>query len=138
MANWMEVRSTPTTKFARGPIEERVEIDTREGTVVAEPGDFVMLEEDGEKYPISAEKFEEYYEVTEDVESLSITVKAVNGQYRAHVDGFDNGTPPTGNLFGWGMTADKAVESLSARMKNKSSRTQKALNTETPQATQEK
>jgi len=64
--DWFRVRSVPTEKLARGPVEEKVEIDTREGTVVAEPGDYVMKEEDGNPYPISAEKFEKYYEVLED------------------------------------------------------------------------
>lgn len=61
MSEWFDVESVPTRKRARGPIDERVEIDTREGTVVAEPGDFVMKEEDGSLYPISGEKFEKYY-----------------------------------------------------------------------------
>ena len=30
---WFDVRSTPTEKEALGPLEERQEIDTREGTV---------------------------------------------------------------------------------------------------------
>jgi hypothetical protein len=62
---WVEVRSVPTEKEARGPVEERVEIETREGVVVAEPGDYVMREEDGSLYPISGEKFQKYYEVLE-------------------------------------------------------------------------
>lgn len=64
--DWFDVRSVPTEKEARGPVTERVEIDTREGTVVAEPGDYVMREADGSVYPIAPEKFEEYYEVIEE------------------------------------------------------------------------
>jgi len=56
----------PTEKEALGPLEERVQIDTREGTVWAEPGDYLMREEDGSLYPIAGEKFEQYYEVLDD------------------------------------------------------------------------
>lgn len=59
--DWFTVVSTPTTKRAHGPVDERQEIDTREGTVVAEPGDYIIEEEYGNRYPISGEKFEEYY-----------------------------------------------------------------------------
>ena len=59
---WFTVRSTPTVKEALGPLEERREVDTREGTVVAEKGDFLIREADGNIYPIAAEKFLEYYE----------------------------------------------------------------------------
>lgn len=62
MTDWFEVRSTPTEKKARGPVSEREEIETREGTVVAEIGDYVVQEKDGNVYPISPEKFREYYE----------------------------------------------------------------------------
>lgn len=62
MIEWFDVRSTPTEKEARGPVEERVEIDTREGTIVAEPGDYVIRESDGSVYPIAPDKFGEYYE----------------------------------------------------------------------------
>lgn len=58
---WFTVESTPTVKEATGPLDERAEIDTREGAVVAEPGDYVIREDDGNLYPISAEKFDEYY-----------------------------------------------------------------------------
>lgn len=64
--NWVKVKSTPTVKKARGPIEQKVEIETREGTVVAEPGDYIIKEKDGNEYPISAEKFKEYYQVIEE------------------------------------------------------------------------
>jgi hypothetical protein len=62
---WIDVRSVPTEKEARGPVSDRVEIKTREGTVVAEPGDYIMRESDGSLYPISGKKFERYYEVIE-------------------------------------------------------------------------
>lgn len=60
--DWFRVISTPTEKTAAGPVTEKLTVDTREGTVVAEPGDYLMLEEDGNVYPISGEKFGEYYE----------------------------------------------------------------------------
>ena len=63
---WFDVRSTPTEKEALGPLSNRKEIDTREGTVIAEPGDFLIREDDGNIYPIAAEKFLEYYEVVAD------------------------------------------------------------------------
>lgn len=63
---WFDVRSVPTEKRAKGPIERRRAIETREGTIYAEPGDYVMQEEDGSIYPIAAEKFEQYYEVIGD------------------------------------------------------------------------
>lgn len=65
MSDWIKIRSVPTVKEARGPVDEREEIQTREGTVVAEPGDYVIREGDGSVYPIAGEKFEEYYEVLE-------------------------------------------------------------------------
>lgn len=65
MSDWFDVRSVPTEKEARGPIDDREEIHTREGTVIAEPGDYVMREADGNPYPIGPEKFADYYEVLE-------------------------------------------------------------------------
>lgn len=61
--DWMTVRSTPTEKEAFGPLDERRTITTREGTVVAEEGDYIIKVDDGNVYPISPDKFEEYYEV---------------------------------------------------------------------------
>jgi hypothetical protein len=58
---WGVCRSTPTEKLFR-QVNERTEVDTREGTVVAEPGDYIIQEEDGNCYPISEEKMHEYYE----------------------------------------------------------------------------
>lgn len=61
MAEYFPVESTPTRKEARGPVEEPEEIATREGVVLAEEGDYVIREADGNEYPISPDKFEEYY-----------------------------------------------------------------------------
>lgn len=60
--DWELVESVPTKKRARGPVSERVTIETREGEVVAEPGDYIMREPDGSVYPISGDKFERYYQ----------------------------------------------------------------------------
>jgi hypothetical protein len=65
MSEYFDIRSVPTEKQARGPIEGREEIDTREGTVVAEPGDYIIREADGNEYPIGPEKFGQYYVVLE-------------------------------------------------------------------------
>lgn len=46
-------------------LEERVEIDTREGTVVGEPGDWLITGVEGEVYPCSDSVFRETYEPVE-------------------------------------------------------------------------
>jgi len=58
---WFPVESTPTVKEATGPLDQRQEIETREGTVFAEPGDYLIREDDGNVYPISDDKFGRYY-----------------------------------------------------------------------------
>jgi hypothetical protein len=65
-SEWFSIRSVPTKKVARGPLDEREQINTREGVVVATAGDYVIKESDGNCYPISADKFSEYYEVIDD------------------------------------------------------------------------
>jgi hypothetical protein len=62
---WFDVVSTPTEKKAHGPLNNEVVIQTREGEVVAEPGDYLIMEDDGNVYPIGPEKFDEYYRRTE-------------------------------------------------------------------------
>ena len=66
MSDWIDVESIPTRKEARGPVTEREEIETREGTVVAEEGDYVMRESDGSVYPIAPEKLDQYYRVLDE------------------------------------------------------------------------
>lgn len=66
MSDWFRVVSVPTEKLAKGPVDEKHEIDTREGTLVAEPGDYIMKEEDGSVYPIAGEKFQQYYREVEE------------------------------------------------------------------------
>jgi len=58
---WFDVVSTPTEKEAYGPLMSPVRLDTREGEVVGERGDYVIRESDGNCYPISGDKFDEYY-----------------------------------------------------------------------------
>lgn len=65
MSEWFSIRSTPTEKEARGPVTIKIPIETREGVMMAKPGDYIIREEDGSEYPIAPEKFEEYYEVIE-------------------------------------------------------------------------
>lgn len=68
-------RSTWTNmpKFRKKPVvieaeqtPERVEIHTLEGTMVAEPGDWIITGVQGERYPCKPDIFEETYEKVED------------------------------------------------------------------------
>lgn len=61
--DWFDVRKQPVEVKARGPVDEREKIATREGVVVAYPGDYVIRGVEGEVYPIGADIFEETYEV---------------------------------------------------------------------------
>jgi len=61
MSDWSVIESKPTRKEVRGPLDEREEVDTREGTVVAEEGDYIIREKDGNCYPIAPDKLEKYY-----------------------------------------------------------------------------
>lgn len=63
MSDWFGIRSVPTEKEALGPLDEQREIHTREGVVIAAPGDYLIREDDGNVYPIGPDKFAEYYEV---------------------------------------------------------------------------
>jgi hypothetical protein len=63
MSEWFEARKKPVVVEVRGPLEEREQIDTREGTVWAYPGDYVIRGVEGEIYPIDSEIFAETYEV---------------------------------------------------------------------------
>jgi len=57
---WTEVTKRPVTVEARR-VEERREVDTREGTVVAEPGDVLMRGVEGELYPCGPDVFRKTY-----------------------------------------------------------------------------
>lgn len=62
---WKRVESIPTRKHAYGPVSDNVSIETREGTMTANPGDYIMRESDGNMYPIDPDKFKKYYRVVE-------------------------------------------------------------------------
>lgn len=57
---WTDVEKRPVVVQARR-VDERTEVDTREGTVVAEAGDVLMRGVEGEVYPCDADIFEETY-----------------------------------------------------------------------------
>lgn len=59
---WADVRKLPVQVEAKR-VDERREIHTREGTVVAEPGDVVLRGVEGEVYPCDPDIFDETYEV---------------------------------------------------------------------------
>ena len=67
MTGWLRVRKKPVVVHARR-VDERTAVETREGTVVAEPGDYLMCGGDGELYPCDRVIFERTYSIVEDVE----------------------------------------------------------------------
>jgi len=58
-------RKVPVEVDVHGPVNSRAEIHTREGTVVAEPGDYIIRGVEGEVYPIDADVFDQTYEVVD-------------------------------------------------------------------------
>jgi hypothetical protein len=67
MSEWIRVRKRPVEVLAR-PVDEREEIVTREGTLTAVPGDYIIRGVEGELYPIAKEIFAQTYDVVDDVE----------------------------------------------------------------------
>ncbi len=61
---WVPIRKRPVEVEAR-KVAEREEIDTREGTVVAQPGDFVIRGVEDEEYPIDPDILADTYERVE-------------------------------------------------------------------------
>lgn len=53
----------PVEVEVHGPIDTHKKINTREGTLVAEPGDYIIRGVEGEVYPIGADIFEQTYNV---------------------------------------------------------------------------
>lgn len=51
-------------------LTERTEVKTLEGTMVGEPGDWLITGVRGEQYPCKPDIFEELYEPIEDVEGV--------------------------------------------------------------------
>lgn len=64
MPEWFAVRKKPVEVEAR-EVTERETIETREGTLVAEPGDLVIRGVEDEVYPIDGAVFEQTYEVVD-------------------------------------------------------------------------
>jgi len=65
MSGWLRVRKRPIEVRAK-ELTQRVEIGTREGTVVGEPGDYLIVGVDGEVYPCDPDIFDETYSVVDD------------------------------------------------------------------------
>jgi hypothetical protein len=63
-AEWIRVRKKPVDVLARR-VEEREEIVTREGTLTAVPGDYVIRGVEGELYPIDPGIFAKTYDVVD-------------------------------------------------------------------------
>ena len=63
--NWLLVEKKPVQAYAK-KLRRRVEIVTREGTVVGEPGDCLLVGVHGEVYPCDPEIFDETYRVVEE------------------------------------------------------------------------
>lgn len=64
---WTDVEKVPVTVEARLATESE-KIHTREGTVVAEPGDVVLRGVEGEIYPCDPDIFEATYRVPDKYE----------------------------------------------------------------------
>ena len=60
-AEWGKYRKRPVVIDAK-QLTQRVEIDTREGTVVGDSGDYLIVGVEGEIYPCGREIFEKTYE----------------------------------------------------------------------------
>ena len=65
MNDWRKARKRPVVIDVRGPIEAEETIATREGTLVAAPGDLIIRGVKGEVYPIAPDIFTETYELVE-------------------------------------------------------------------------
>lgn len=59
-------RKKPVEVEVFGPLNLWKTIETREGTLTAEPGDYIIRGVDGEVYPIDPDVFEETYEVVDE------------------------------------------------------------------------
>jgi hypothetical protein len=58
-------RKKPVVIEAEGPVSEVVEIKTLEGTMRADPGDYIITGVKGERYPCKPDIFEATYEAVE-------------------------------------------------------------------------
>lgn len=62
---WREYRRIPEVREAR-PVTEETVVETSHGPVEAGPGDFIVQGDDGEKWPVSGERFFSLYEPVDD------------------------------------------------------------------------
>jgi hypothetical protein len=60
-------RKRPVVVFAEGPIVRGQEIDTLEGTMRADPGDYIITGVKGERYPCKPDIFAATYEAVADL-----------------------------------------------------------------------
>lgn len=60
--NWFQVRKSPVEVRAKGPIPKSTEIETPEGTLKADRGDYIVEGIEGEKYPIKPGIFSSTYD----------------------------------------------------------------------------
>jgi hypothetical protein len=58
---WAKYRKRPLVVDAK-MLNQRVEIETREGTMVGEPMDYLVIGVEGEVYPVGREIFEKTYD----------------------------------------------------------------------------
>jgi hypothetical protein len=66
VSEWAHYRKRPVVVQAK-ELEQRVEIETREGTVVGEPGDYLLVGVDAEVYPCDPEIFDATYDRVADL-----------------------------------------------------------------------
>ena len=59
---WFPVRKSPVEVEARGPVSQSEEIETEEGTMKAEAGDYIVRGVEGEVYPVKPDIFSKTYE----------------------------------------------------------------------------
>lgn len=62
---WRPYRKLPVTIQARGPIAESEQIETLEGVMRADVGDYIICGVQGELYPCKPNIFNATYEVVE-------------------------------------------------------------------------
>lgn len=63
MDGWNSVQKKPVEVHFRGPLESSEVVNTMEGRVRAESGNYIIKGVEGEKYPIEADEFNRLYEV---------------------------------------------------------------------------
>ena len=69
---WFPVRKSPVEVEARGPVSQSEEIETEEGTMKAEVGDYIVRGVEGEIYPVKPDIFSKTYERIDQDEELAL------------------------------------------------------------------